>query len=183
LLYVGRLSPFKGLTEAIKSLSMLNEPYKDVKLLIVGPPNTEAYYQYLRNLVLDLDLKDNVIFTGNVKHSDLPYFYAASDLLLFPTKGEGGTPNVLLEAMASGLPIITSNIPAINTILSFEDAYMTDTTNPRSIAEAIVKLLDDNSLRSSLARNARLTAEKEFSWEIVCNKFIHLIKNLGQIGN
>ena len=178
LLFVGRISPFKGLTEALKAVSMLDKKFRDVTFLIVGPKFGEVYFRGLLNLVNELDLKERVIFTGKMSHADLPQFYAASDVFLFPTKGEGNSPLALLEAMASGVPIISSKIPSINEILSQGEGILIDTRDPRDISEAIAKLLEDSTTRLKLGENARKKAEKEFSWEVFCNKMIILLENL-----
>jgi glycosyltransferase involved in cell wall biosynthesis len=177
LLSVGRISPYKGLAETIKAVSMLDKRFCDVVFLIVGPKFGEAYYRNLLNLVNELNLKERVIFTGNISHSDLSQFYAATDIFLFPTRGEGN-PLVLLEAMASGLPIISSNIPSILEILSQKEGLLINTRYSQNIAEAIVKLLDAPEIRLKLGENARKKAEKEFCWEAVCNRLISLLKSL-----
>jgi glycosyltransferase involved in cell wall biosynthesis len=178
LLSVGRISPYKGLTETVKAVSMLDKRFHDVAFLIVGPKFGEAYFRYLLNLVNELDLKERVIFTGNISHADLPQFYAASDVFLFPTRGEGNHPLALLEAMASGLPIISSKIPSIIEILSQKEGLLIDTHDARNISEAIAKLLDDPETRFKLGENARKKAEKEFSWDAVCSKMMVLLESL-----
>ena len=153
----------KGLAELIKSLSIVkNEAKSNLKLLVVGGGQNTIGFDYL-GLADRLGVMDNIIFTGHVE--DLNKHYNLADIFVFPTKYEGfGIP--VIEAMAAGLPVVTTNTAA------GEDAVengkngllIEDPTDVREIAEKTSILIEDENLRNQMCKNARRTAEK-FTWD------------------
>lgn len=153
----------KGLAELIRSLSIVKHENKlNLKLLVVGGGQNTIGFDYI-GLADKLGVRDNIIFTGHVE--DLNKHYNLADIFVFPTKYEGfGIP--VIEAMAAGLPVVTTNTAA------GEDAVengkngllIEDPTNIREIAEKISILIEDKNLRNQMGKNARSTAEK-FTWD------------------
>lgn len=107
---------------------------------------------------------DNILFKGQVLHDEIPYYLNAADVFVLPTLHEGCC-NAVVEAMACGLPIISSNRPFNWDVLNAKNSIMVDPENVKEIAEAIQKLRDDEEVRNRLADGSlemakNLTIEK-----------------------
>jgi len=167
----------KGLAELIKSLSIVKSERKNknsLKLLVVGA-GKNIPFDYFR-FIEKLDLKNDIIFTGHVK--DLNEHYNLADIFVFPTKYEGfGIP--VVEAMAAGLPVVTTNTAA------GEDAVepgkngllIDDPTNVMEIAEKMSILIEDENLRKQMGRNARRTAKK-FTWDETAKRTLEVYEEI-----
>ena len=125
IINVGRLSPEKGLRYLIKSLEYLSPA---TKLFLVGDgPEKNG----LRKLVEKLELENNVIFLGVVKHEQLPKLLNAMDVFVLPAISMEGFSNSMLEAMACGLPIVTTPIGAGPEVIKEEIGVVVETKNPK----------------------------------------------------
>jgi len=104
LLYVGRISPHKGIDLLIKSFNLVLREIPNAKLLIVGKPTFDKYFKELKKLA-----NENVIFTGFVEDEELPYYYAACDVYTTATLWEGFNMTVV-EAQAVGKPVVAFDL-------------------------------------------------------------------------
>lgn len=166
VLYVGRLvhplemkgTPF--LIEAIKDLLPEN---KNIKLVFVGGGDGTT-----RNQEMTKNIKDNVIYTGY--RNDVNKFMNAADVLVLPSLSEG-CPVVLLEASASGIPVIASRVGGVPDLV--EDGKTGIIVNPKDIPDlkrALLKLLNDSELKLEMGKKARRRIELEFTWDKICDK-------------
>jgi len=153
LLSVGNLLPFKGHDIAVSTLPLL----PGATLLIAG---SGPDYRRLMRLAQDCGVTARVRFLGQVAHHELSDFYAAADVLVHMSSREG-MPNVVLEAMACGTPVVAGAVGGIPEIISppFHGRLLASRT-PQALAEAVNELLRFPSDRSALRRRA-----EEFTWE------------------
>jgi glycosyltransferase involved in cell wall biosynthesis len=115
--------------------------------------------------------------TGPVPYMDIPGLYRDSDLFVFPSISESfGHP--LVEAMASGVPVIASDIPVCREICG-EAAIYFDPFDEKSLAEAIVHLEKDITLRKKLSETGRRRAESQFNWTDHVRRLVNLIEEVG----
>jgi glycosyltransferase involved in cell wall biosynthesis len=153
LLYVGRLAPEKG----IGSLASVLREMPGLRLAIVGDGPARR----------DLERKfadTPTVFTGVRKGKDLAAVYASADAFVFPSTTETLGLS-MLEALASGLPVLAARTRATGEVVSDgENGLLYEPDSPKSLAAVVRKLVCDEDLRSSLARNARLSAERR-DWE------------------
>ena len=106
---------------------------------------------------------------GKVPNEVVPQYMAAADILVLPSLSEG-FPVVIVEAMASGLPIITTNVTRLPEIVhNGENGFLVEPKNPAELAEKILLLLQDDGLRGRIAQNNRRRA-KDYTWEKVIDK-------------
>lgn len=175
---VGRLVDKKGIKYLISAMKYITKEFSDTKLIIGGSgPNRK----YLEILTKKLGLNDKIIFTGYIKNSELPFYFASSDVFVLPSivTREGDTEGlgiVLLEAMASGTPVIGSNVGGIRDIIEDnKTGFLTKPRNPEDIANKIVKLLQDEKIRHFFSMEGLKLIEDKFSWEIVTNMFLKVI--------
>jgi glycosyltransferase involved in cell wall biosynthesis len=171
LLFVGTLEPRKNLTTLLHAYAMLRAEggVKDLKLVVAG--RTGWLYAEIFDTVKTLALEEEVIFTGFVVDEHLPALYRGAQLLVFPSLYEGfGLP--ILEAMASGVPVITSTTASMPEVAG-DAAILVDPYEPRAIAEGIARVLAEDRLREALIQKG-LARVQGFTWDSVAHKTLEL---------
>ena len=159
ILFVGRLQDVKGVKYIIEAMNIITKFY-DVNLLIVGDGNDR---ERLEALVEKLKLNDVVSFRGKAPRSEIPKYMEESDIFILPSKSEG-FPLVLLEAMASGLTIVASNVGGIPDIIKDGvNGLLTEPMNSNDIADKVLRILSDDRLREEILSNNKKYIEK-YDW-------------------
>jgi glycosyltransferase involved in cell wall biosynthesis len=159
VLFVSSLWPYKNCVGLLRAWSLVRDQVGGRQLAIVGGGKDEKHIAELRSLVAELGIGDDVVFVGGVPLEKTARFYQAADLLVYPSFNETfGLP--LLEAMASGCPVVTSNISAMPEIAGGA-AALCDPHDPASIGRSIVEGLGP---RSSQLRQAGLERAGQFTW-------------------
>ncbi len=100
----------------------------------------------------------NMLFSGALDHGEIPRYLAAADVFALPTLSEGCC-NAIVEALAMGLPVVSSDRPFNDGLLTAENSLRVDPTDERAVASAIRRLREDSALRAQLAEGARRTGE------------------------
>jgi len=159
ILYVGHLEPRKNLERLLLAFLQLRKEQKiPHKLVVLGKP--EFLFETLLNSVAEKHLNDQVLFTGYAEDEDMPAIYSLADLLAFPSLHEGfGVP--VIEAMACGTPVVTSDSSALPEVAG-NAAVLVDPYSVGAIAAGIQKVLRDPVLYADLVRMG-LERVKEFS--------------------
>ncbi len=171
LLYVGRLEKKKNIGNLISAFALAKESQPDLKLVLAGSAGHQ--FDNIKKIIKNNKLEQEIIITGYIAQQDLPIIYNNAEIFLFPTLYEGfGLP--ILEAMASGVVVITSNFSP-HTEVGGDAAYYVDPYSPLAIADAIIKILTDTELRQSL-KNKGLIRAKKFSWRYTTEKIYQIIK-------
>jgi len=167
LLYISNNFRLKGLLTLVKSLGELKKSGKDFKALIIGRGNKTPY----RKLAKKLGVLSNLIFLGHV--GEIEKYYAASDLYVHPTFYDSCS-LVVTEALASGLPVITTVYDGASGIIEDgKDGFvMKDPNNHRALAEKITLFFDDE-FRQKASIAARKKAE-EYPAEKNCEEIIEI---------
>jgi len=174
VLAVGRLSREKGHADLIESVGLLRtaEPDLKFKLLIVGDGPEQPN---LTRAVTQRNLDSHVVFVGHV--SDVAPFYAIADLLALPSHSEG-SPNVLLEAMAAGLPIVATRVGGVPEIATSEvNALLVPSRDPSAFAVALRRALTEPELAAKLRNNA-IVRVRDFSPEAHARSLIEFYQGL-----
>lgn len=170
VLMSGVLHKQKGLHLGLQAFSGLAGGARNARLVIAGDgPEREN----LKRLASDLGISGKVSFLGLVPNREMPLFYNSADVYLNPTLRLEGLPMVLLEAMACGLPCVTSRIGGTGS--SIEDGksgYFTRPGDVPGLADKLGRLLSDPALRAGLGAGARRRAELVFSKEIVVRAYL-----------
>src|SRR4051812_24115674 len=162
VLYAGNIKPHKNLERLIDAFHLLrqNSAMKDVQLLIIGDEISK--YATLRRAVHRHKLHKHVRFFGFVSDQTLAALYRLAAVFVFPSLYEGfGLPP--LEAMASGTPVITSNVSSLPEVVG-DAALLIDPYDPAAIADAMRLVLSDEAFRLQL-RERGLRRARHFSWE------------------
>jgi len=154
LLFVSHNFRLKGLRYLIQSIAVIKRKRKNVKLLVVGRDRAEPY----RRLAKRIGCADDVLFAGNVK--DLERYYASADILVHPTFYDPCS-LVVLEALASGLPVITTRRNGAGGIIAKgqEGFVLDDPRDVEALAEKILYLVDPARLKKASAAARRLAVK------------------------
>jgi glycosyltransferase involved in cell wall biosynthesis len=163
ILYAGRLELKKNTPGLVEAFGMLKKSFKfqvsSFKLVLVGQPGFG--FEKVVKAIVDNDLHDQIIMPGWVEPEDMPYLMNGANAFIFPSFYEGfGIP--VLEAMASGTPVVCSGIPALREVAG-EAAYFIDPYEPKNIAEGIGRVLGDSHLQEDLKIRG-LARVQDFSW-------------------
>lgn len=173
ILSVGTIEPRKNLTSLLEAYVALRNEISQLKLVIVGKRGWlyEGFFRRLR----ELGLENEVIFPGFVPDEDLPALYSATDLFVFPSLYEGfGLP--VLEAMACGAPVVTSNTSSLPEVAG-EAALLADANSVEALARAMRDVLDNRALRDDLRARGPKQAAK-FSWEKAARETLTIYTSL-----
>lgn len=153
--HIGRLTFQKAQEYLLQAFKIINDKYPFTKLVIVGSGENESKH---KNFIAENSLADKVIFKGYIK--DIYREMQTYDVHVLTSRYEG-TGYVNLEAMALGVPFITSNVGgATNFFTSGYDSLITNVEDPASTANAIEQLINDEELRKNLINNAFITVKK-----------------------
>jgi phosphatidylinositol alpha-mannosyltransferase len=174
ILFVGRFNePRKGFKYLLKALPAVRHAIPGVRLVVVGRGKPERYRRFLSARGLD-----DVIFAGCVSQEDLPRYYASCDVFCAPSTGQESFGIVLLEAMASGRPVVASDIPGYASVVRDDrEGVLVARKNPAALAEALVRLLDDRQLRARMGDQGRLTAAG-YDWEKVSRRVLRYYRDV-----
>lgn len=180
ILGVGRRIAWKGTEFLIKAFPAVLAKFPGAKLFIAGVgPERES----LGELVCRLGLDDHVVLLGLVPSADLPVWYLSADVFVLPSVNKCGKTEglgvVLLEAMASGCPVIGSNVGGIPDIITdSENGFLVPAQDPEVLAEKITELLADASLRDLFVSRGYVKIKEKFSWEIISRRFSDLYSHV-----
>jgi len=159
ILFVGRLNRLKGLEYLIAAMKKVNERFENARLVIVGDGPLE---ESCRELSSSHGIADSVIFKGRVSHTDLPKFYVAADVLVLPSFYESFS-MVVLEAMASGCPVVTTrNVQAVMA-MGDEASEVISAGDSDAIASSVTAILADEALAADM-RGKGFEFVKTFDW-------------------
>ena len=142
--FVGQFVPRKGTLRLSEALTRIGDP--SIKAVFIGSGSDDPHYA-------------GIIHKGRVAHDDVPCWLNAADVFVLPTENEGCC-NAIIEAMACGLPIISTDAPFNYDILNDNNSIMVDCNDIVAIAAAIKKLKEDEALRCRLSEGALKTAER-----------------------
>lgn len=176
ILFVGRFEPRKGLKYLLQAFPMVIENYPTAKLIVVGRGFLEHYYrQYVEK-----HIKKHVIFCGHASPEDLPRYYASCDIYCSPATGAESFGIVLLEAMATGKPIVASDIPGYKKVMvDAQEGLFFRACNPQSLAEKINTLLGDSEQMRTMGQAGREKA-LTYDWRKVTKRVVQFYEELLQ---
>jgi len=174
LVFLGRVDePRKGLEVLIKAFPAIRDRHPDLRLLIAGPGDPS-------HLIASLRTQDaaGVTHLGMIADSDKASVLASGTLYIAPNTGGESFGIVLLEAMATGTPVVASNLEAFARVLRDGHAGMLfNNGDSDSLSAAVIRLLDDPDQRQRLITAGHARAA-QFDWEIVANQIIEVYQSV-----
>ena len=174
--FSGRLSKDKGTYELLTAYKNIAEKYDDIKLLIVGPSDTER--KETKDLLSWAKASDKVIFTGLVETVDMKKYYSAMDILVHPTYREGFG-MVIQEAGALAVPVITTRIPGAGEVMEEKiSCLLAEPKDAESLEEKMVYILENKDFCKTLGQNAYERTKKYFDRPIMLENQLKDYKEL-----
>ena len=175
LMSAGRLVHQKGLDIGIRALAGLK--HLNWQWQIAGDgPQMDA----LKALVNEHGLNDRVIFRGWQSREELIQCYKQANLFLFPSRHEG-MPNAVLEAMASGLPVVATRIAGNEELVVQEKTgFLVESENVNSLQQALHELIENPSLREKMGAASRQRVEEFYSWDNTAKQYAVLLKKISR---
>ena len=175
ILFVGTLEPRKNVANLVRAYSLLPDYIKrDHLLVICGKKGW--YYEDIFKAVKELNMEDRVVFTNYVPDEDIPLLMNGAKAFVYPSFYEGfGLP--LLEAMACGTPVISSNISSIPEVVG-DAGILVNPTDVEELSDAIQRVLGNDQLRAHLSKRGLKQASK-FSWQKTAEKTVEIYNKVG----
>lgn len=167
LLFIGALNGRKGEFDLINAMYKIVFSSEDIGLIIIGQGPSE---DILKTMVKKTGLQEHISVIPTIEHANLKRYFSDCDLFILPSYSEG-LPKVLLEAMACGIPVVVSDIPAHRKLIKHSvDGYMFKTSNVDSLASTIMYALANSQESENITQNARNLVKKEFTWQSVARR-------------
>jgi glycosyltransferase involved in cell wall biosynthesis len=173
-LFVGSITSRKNLLSALKAWHLLPEKFQ-LPFVIIGKPNRK-YFKQIKAFLANLQKEqiDKILFR-NVINEHLPYIFQSASIFIYPSHFEGfGIP--VLEALYSGIPVITSNKSSLPEVAG-EGAYLVNPDNVMDIREGIIHFMSDNVERQN-AINKGFEHIKKFDAQLLTKQLVHLYQGL-----
>ncbi|MFH0771716.1 MAG: lipopolysaccharide heptosyltransferase II [Candidatus Omnitrophota bacterium] len=174
---IGRLSPIKGHTFFLRSVGKAVKFFPRLKVLIVGDalPDKADYKRELEDLTRKLGLGRNVEFLG--RREDIPDILSRLDLLVLATITQEGFGRVIIEAFASGVPVLATSVGGVTEIIrNGDNGLLVASGDPQAMSDAIVKALKDRRLAKNLAVRARKDVEERYNLEKMAAETVKVYK-------
>lgn len=168
ILFVGRFDESrKGFRFLARAMPLVRGQYPDARLIVVGRGDPTPYQRYLRQQGID-----DAEFAGFVSEDMLPRYYASADVFCAPSTGGESFGLVLLEAMASGAPVVATAIPGYSGVIrNGLDGVLVEPKDEQALAIGLVRVLADRDLRARL-RASGLEHVRQFSWQRVAEQVL-----------
>ncbi len=202
ILFVGRISPEKGLHVLLDAFQTVAAHYPQAQLEIAGPQKPtpieflialsddpkiselasfapESYFAHLQGK-LSPNTASQISFSGHVQHLELPDYYRKADVLINPSFSEAFGMS-LVEAMAAGVPVIATRVGGMTEIVEEgRNGLLVESGNASALAEAILQLLSDDDLRESMGKAGHQRSLELFSWERIAENLLNQYRHISE---
>ncbi len=173
--YVGRIVYHKGLEYFVRAAKYLEE--ENVQFLLIG---TGDFRTELENIIEREGIEDKVMFAGRVSNEELPNYYAATDIFVLPSVSRLEAFGIVaLEAMASCVPVIVSDIPGVRDVIDEgKHGLLTEPMNSEDLAGKIRTLIENPDMADRMGKNGRKRVEEKFTWSKVAKEIEEVYESI-----
>jgi glycosyltransferase involved in cell wall biosynthesis len=183
VIFVGRISPEKGIDDLLKSMAIVIREVRDAKLIIVGPRKFGiehgTYDSYLLKLVHKLDIEKHVDFKYQITYNELRRLYSSVEVCVLPAVWNEPFGLVLIESMACETAVIGTAVGGIPEIITNGvNGFLIKPKDIKQLAEAIVQLLSDTNLARKMGIRGRKLVKKRYVWKINVEKFYKVYEDV-----
>jgi len=172
VVYSGKIIPSKDIDILIKAIAPIIAQNYKVKLLIIGK-GEPSYVNYLKSLINDLKISNNVIFYPWVHRTKLPAFYSASDIAVWP----GFSSISIIEAASTGLPLIIMRYPVEIYGIEYGNGYAFKRGDINELRKYLEILIYNDKLRKEMGDKSRLLVEQKLNWKNIALLYLNSYRN------
>ena len=169
IVFMGRLEYRKGLNYLLKAFLEIKRLKPDTRLIVCGGGTRlrKRYEQWVKDVRLE-----DVVFTGPLNFTEQPSYYRTADIFCAPNTSHESFGLILIEAMATGRPVVASNIEGFAAVVTNgEEGLLVPPMRVRPLADALLKLLNDKQLRLKMGQKGLVTAQK-YAWEGIASRVL-----------
>jgi len=177
ILCVARISRIKNQMLIINAIPEIIKRGQKVKFVFIGQVDDAGYFKEILESIKKNKIGGYIKFFDAIENVRLPEYYRAADIFILPSSAEG-MPLVLLEAMASGCAIISSDIPSNKEVSKDKEIIYFSLKNKDELKSKILEILKNKNKMKILKRKARKSAERFFGWGSIAKKTLELYKSL-----
>lgn len=179
IVYVGRISPEKGIEVVIYALKEVKERIqKPIYLFIIGQADNKEYYQKIKNLIKELGLKKEIVFLGYKGTQDIIREYKNCTLVVVPSYAETFG-KVAIEAMAAKVPVIVSDVGGLGPIITDNiNGLKFKVGDYHGLAQQIFKVIEDQDFARILSENAYGEVKSKYQWSKILTETISVYKGV-----
>ena len=160
-------------TMAPRVVAQLAKEFPDIELTMVGPDKGDGSLQATKRTAQEVGVLDRIHFTGGVPKESVPDYLSGADVLINTTDMDN-TPTTVLEAMACGLCVVSTDVGGVPYLVTpGENALLVPPRNPEAMAGSLRRLCENHALASKLSSNARRFASG-FDWSVILPQWIEL---------
>jgi len=175
LVSISRLTFYKNVQVAVRSLQIVKKSFPKVSLIIIG---AGPYRKNLEQLVKELDLQENVVFKGHVSEKEKKELLAQSQALVFPSKFEGFG-MVILEAFEYYKPVLVSRVrPQSDIVEDKKTGLVIAPDDELEWAQAIKDLFNEPEIAAKMGENGRIVLEEKYNLEIMTKNILHMYEDV-----
>ena len=172
--YVGRLSEEKGIINFIESIPLILKQKPDLNILIIGDGDLK---NNVNKYISQNGLENNVKLVGWSSHEDLPKYLNSLKLLVIPSYTEG-LPNIMLEAMACGTPVLATGVGAIPDIINDEKTgFIMENNSPECIAKNVFRAMKHPNLEK-IIENSNIFVKENFTYKKAVERYSEILSNI-----
>jgi len=172
--YIGRLSEEKGVLNFVKAIPYATKKRDDLKFLVGGDGKL---HDNIENYLNENNLKEKVKLTGWIPHDKLSNYLNELKLLVLPSYTEG-LPNIMLEAMACGTPVLANPVGAIpDVIKNCETGFILKNNNSKEIAKDVLRIIEHPDL-GIIAENAKSLVESKFTYDVAVEDYKRVLTDI-----
>jgi len=177
ILCCARIKPLKNILGLIEAFALIVEQFPHAQLRIAGAPEA-TYLEKCKRQVERNNLQDEVHFLGNITIDEVQLELSKANCLVVPSFQEN-SPLTIAEAMAVGVPVVASNVGGIPEMIEDEKTgLLIDPYDTKSMSDAILKILFDETLARSIGQSAKETAQDRYSASIACEKTLRVYREI-----
>lgn len=186
ILYAGQINEEKGLEHLIEAFKMISMDFPDAELLVAGSasiwPNLDKKkFELDKKYEVELKKKakgEKIKFLGKLQVRDLYKLYKKCSIFVLPSVVQEALPVVVIEAMASGMPIVASDVGGVPELVhNGKTGFLTKPGDPEELAKALTKLLSNKKLRENMGKRSSIYAE-EFSIEKMAGQIYRIYEEI-----
>ncbi len=171
ILFVGRPEKRKGLKYLLRAFVRIHEVMPDTRLIVVGAGDFSRYERTTQGI-------GDIVFRSHVPYDELPRYHHTAHVFCAPNTGNESQGYSIMEALAAGMAVVASNIEGFAGVITSElDGVLVRPRNEDAIAEAIIRVLRDESLRHRLAIAGQARAD-QYRWDTVAHKVMSYYERL-----